>query len=508
MKETTGLQRWNTLDGKRQTFISDCEEYAGFTIPTVCPEHNQLSRGAKSSRHDFQSVGAQAVNHLTNKLILALFAPSRPFMRIDIPDEAKAQILALGITEPQLDEQFASTERRLVKRLDQLRSRPKLYEAIRNLIITGNVLLVLREGKPIRVMGIKKYCVSRDIEGDCSEIVICEEVTPDELDTTTREALAGKYNDETAVKYIKWLRRNDKNWELTHWVNDTALPSLSSQYKHEDMPYVPLVWNLSDEDNYGTGLVEDYAGDFFALSMLAEAEVKAAILASEFRWLVNPAGMTTPEDFEKSENGSALPGADGDITPLVSNNASSLQVIANTNSSYINRVGRAFLLGSAVTRDAERVTAEEIKMQAMELETSLGGVYSRLAVEFQLPIAQFLIRDTGIEIQGTQIEVVIITGLDALSRQADRDNLMAFLQDLTVLGALPPQVAARLRQDAITADLASARGLLSSRYVASEQEYQAAMQAQQEQAAAAAGQQAGAIAQAEAAAQPQPQQGA
>lgn len=503
MKENTGLHRWQTLNGKRAQFISDCEQFASFTIPTVCPEHSQLSRGAKSSRHDFQSVGAQAVNHLTNKLILALFAPSRPFMRIDIPDEVRAELLGIGLTEPQLDEQFASIERKLVKRLDQLRSRPKLYEAIRNLIVTGNVLLVMRKGRPIRVLGIKKYCVSRDIEGDCNEIVICEEVTPDELDDKTKADLNGKYNDETTVKYIKWLRKAGGKWSLTHWVNDQPVPRLDSQYKDEDMPYVPLVWNLSDEDNYGTGLVEDYSGDFFALSMLAEAEVKAAILASEFRWLVNPAGMTTPEDFEQSENGSALPGSEGDITPLVANNAQSLQIIANTNSTYINRIGRAFLLGSAVTRDAERVTAEEIKMQAMELETSLGGVYSRLAVEFQLPLAQFLIRDMDIQIADTDVEVVIITGLDALSRQADRDNLMAFLQDLTVLGALPPQVAARLRQDAITADLAGSRGLLSSRYVVSEQEYQAAMQAQQEQAAAAAGAQAGAVAQAEAAAQPQ-----
>lgn len=503
MKDVTGLSRWNTLNNLRASFIGDCEQFAKFTIPTVCSDQPQLSRAAKSSRHDFQSVGAQSVNHLTNKLILALFAPSRPFMRIDVPDEAKAEILRTGITEPQLDEQFAVAERRLVKRLDQLRSRPKLYEAIRHLIITGNVLLMLRKGRPIRVMGIKRYCVSRDIEGDANEIVICEEVTPDELDTKTRAALAGQYNDETKVKYVKWLKRDDAGWKLTHWVNDTHLVALDSQYNEDDMPYVPLVWNLSDEDNYGTGLVEDYSGDFFALSMLAEAEVKAAILASEFRWLVNPAGMTTPEDFEQSDNGSALPGAEGDITPLVSNNAQSLQVIANTNSTYINRIGRAFLLGSAVTRDAERVTAEEIRMQAMELETSLGGVYSRLAIEFQLPLAQFLLRDTGIEIKGTELDVVIITGLDALSRQADRDNLMAFLQDITVLGAIPPQVSARLRADAITSDLAGARGLLSSRYVASEQEYQAAMQAQQAQAAAAAGAQAGAVAQAEAAAQPQ-----
>ena len=57
------------------------------------------------------------------------------------------------------------------------------------------------------------------------------------------------------------------------------------------------------------------------------------------------------------------------------------------------RLGAAFLLNTAVTRDAERVTAQEIRMQAQELESSLGGVYSRLANELQLPLAKRLLQE-------------------------------------------------------------------------------------------------------------------
>lgn len=121
------------------------------------------------------------------------------------------------------------------------------------------------------------------------------------------------------------------------------------------MPYKVITWQLADNADYGSGLVEDYAGDFAAMSAMSEAQVRAAILACEFRWLVNPAGFTKPEDLEESENGAALPGNENDITPLTPGTGNNLQIIANVLESYVRRIGQGFLLASAVTRDAERV---------------------------------------------------------------------------------------------------------------------------------------------------------
>lgn len=44
------------------------------------------------------------------------------------------------------------------------------------------------------------------------------------------------------------------------------------------------------------------------------------------------------------------------------------------------------LLNSAVQRNGERVTAEEIRYVAGELEDTLGGVYSLLSQELQLSL--------------------------------------------------------------------------------------------------------------------------
>ena len=53
------------------------------------------------------------------------------------------------------------------------------------------------------------------------------------------------------------------------------------------------------------------------------------------------------------------------------------------------RLAAAFLLNSSVQRDAERVTAEEVRFMAQELESTLGGVYSVLSQEFQLPLSGY-----------------------------------------------------------------------------------------------------------------------
>src|SRR5690606_9716390 len=106
---------------------------------------------------DFQSVGAQAVNFLANKLILALFAPSRPFFRLEPSSEVKEEIAAAGAPQDEVDKLLASAEREAIKQLDKLAIRPKLYEAFKHLIITGNVGVIMDGEDIFRVVGLKKY---------------------------------------------------------------------------------------------------------------------------------------------------------------------------------------------------------------------------------------------------------------------------------------------------------------------------------------------------------------
>ena len=93
----SALGRWQELHGKRRGFLERLERYAAVTIPKVCLPEN-VDQNSNSIQHDWQSVGAQAVNHLLNKLMLAMFSPSQPFFRLDADAKLKAQLDASGLT--------------------------------------------------------------------------------------------------------------------------------------------------------------------------------------------------------------------------------------------------------------------------------------------------------------------------------------------------------------------------------------------------------------------------
>lgn len=490
--------RWSQLDGQRRGLITRCERYAAFTLPKLCTP-NGYNQNNDELAHDFQAVGPQVVNHLANKMMLALFAPSRPFFRLDADQATQSEIEQAGIPQTELTAKLAEAERFAVKELDRMALRPKLYEVLKHLIVTGNVLLCL-EDDSARVIGIKKYCVRRSLTGKLLELIIADKVVFDELEPEVQEQVRkyGSFEGDKMVTLYRWIKRNATGeYQMTQWVDGYHLPKeFDGKWPEAQLPYRVLTWDLSDDANYGTGLVEDYRADFAGLSTLSKAQVVGAVLASEFRWLVNPAGMTKVDDLENSENGSALPGSEGDVTIIQSGKSADLQITMSMVAEYVNRIGRGFLLGAQGIRDAERVTAEEIRLVANELETALGGAYSRTAVELQIPMAYWLMGKTGIGIDGSGFTPTVVTGLDALSRNGDLEDLKLWLADMAAVAQLPPPLLMELKVSAIGQALAAPRRVDITAFLKSPEEkaaeQEAARAAEMETEAASAGIQAGA----------------
>lgn len=480
---------WMRLKGRRRGLEKRWEQYAAFTLPRLFTSEN-WDEDTDELSHDWQAVGAQAVNHLTNKVMLALFAPSRPFMRLEADGTWLAEVSGQGIDPSLIEAALAQAELNAVKALDSIPgARSKLYLVISNLIVLGNVCMHLpkEKGIPPRIFNVAQYVVRRTGTGAIKQAIIKECLRFDELDPKVQQAVSAsgegsRYQPDTKVEHFRQIVRNDKGgYDLWQYVDRCKLPDdfHGAWPDEESLEYRFLTWNLKDGNHYGTGLVEDYRADFAGLSTLSEAQVKGAVLASEFRWLINPAGMTKVEDFENSENGSALPGQEGDINLVANSKPGDLQVVGAVVQDYIQRIGRGFLLGSAVTRNAERVTAEEIRMQAQELETSFGGTYSSIAVGIQLPMARWLLRNVNLDVKGTKLKITIVTGLDALSRSGDLDALRAALADLATLGQLK-QLVPELNSRAVTQAILAGHGLPASKYLRTEEEVQAEQQAQQQ----------------------------
>lgn len=480
----TAASEWSKLDNLRQAMLSRFERLAQLTIPSVLPpdhydaQQEQLTNGVNS-------LGCQAATHLVNKLMLAMFAPSRPFMRLDIEEQEKFKIMqTLGIEEDAITDSLAYGERAAMKALEQAGQRQQLFEITTHLVVVGNVLMDL-SGDEINVVGIRDYVVRRNARGKVTVIIIREKYIFEELDDEAKTEYLRVYpatRDDEVVDLYTWVQLKGGKYYSSVWVKDCRLSrSFDGTWTPESLPYRPLVWRLPAKQNYGVGRAEDYANDLAEHEGLSEAVSDGAALATSFKWLANPGGITRPEDITGSANGAVIPGSKDDMDLLYANIGQQLQSVMSIKQDVARRIGQGFLLNSAVTRDAERVTAEEIRIQAIELESSLGGNYSRQALDIQQPLSWWLLKKGKVEVKGTKIEPVVITGLDALSRNADRERMLTFLGDVAALDGIAPQTRMKLRERNIIADMAAGAGVERGRYVASEEEI-AAAQANDQQA--------------------------
>src|SRR6478752_1417567 len=480
----TAQECWSKLDGERQTMLRRFERYAALTIPKVCYQ-DEIVPEDTDDQHDYQSLGAQGTNHLTNKMMLALFAPSRPFFRADAGPDVKRELAEAGMTETQIVAALGQVERDSAAELDRRAQRPKLYTTLRHLIVVGNVLQILDDKKEaIRVIGVKRWCVKRNVEGKVQTLIVRECVKFGELEDAVQAAVADLgCQPEDKVEFYQWLKLVDGKYSMTQWVKDKQLPvEFNGDWPEASCPYRVLTWDLADESDYGTGLVEEYSGDIEAMSVLSEAIVNGGVLAAEFRWLLNPAGLTSAEEFQNSENGAVIPGKESDLQSVQGGpNPNALQMVQAVLDKYERRVAQGFLMNSAVIRDAERVTAEEIRMTAQELETAFGGVYSSLASSLQTPIAYWLMRAIKVP-KGLDLRITAVTGLEALSRNGDLDRLLQALEIFGKVAALPPQVLDRMEWKPFSDYVGNGVGIDLSPFFKTEEQYQQFLAANRAQA--------------------------
>lgn len=481
----TAESEWQNLNSKRSGLLDRAERLSEITIPSVCPD-DQYDSGRDSLTNGVTSLGAQCTTHLTNKLMLAMFPASNPFFRLAMSESDAQQFIAENeLTMDLLTEVLSQGERDALLQLEMSGGREGLYEAMTHLPIVGNVLMDARSKDKLEFIPLKEYVVRRARNADVLTVIIKQELAHCELSEDVLDHIdPQREGDPDHVRQLyTWCRRVRGKYRITMHVDQIELPysKFGSTYALDDCPLHPLTWRLPLGQHYGVGRVEDYFADFGTHEVISESLSDGAIMASQFRWLQNPTGITRPEDFQNSKNGDVIPGAANDLQLIFANVGQQLNTVLAISNTFQQRLGQGFLLNSSVTRQAERVTAEEIRLQAMELESSLGGVYSRIARDIQIPLAKWLMRKANLNIKGTKLRPVVITGLDALSRNADLERLMNFLANVTQLDQIQPETRMKLQESNIIADIAAGLGVSKKRYVASDDEIQQRMQQLQAQ---------------------------
>jgi hypothetical protein len=468
----------------RSSVLDRARDGAKLTIPSILPPdgHSEVTRLTTP----YQGIGARGVNNLASKLLLALLPPNAPFFRMVMDDFTMEKIAQREGMRAEVEKAFNKIERAVMSDIETSTIRVSSFEALKQLIVCGNVLCYLPTGGGMKVFRLDRFVVHRDPMGHVLEIIVKETVSPSVLPDGIRDAVSKELGGsvQKSADIYTHIQRKPNQWAVYQECKGIKVPGSQGQYPLDKSPWIPLRWTKIDGEDYGRGYVEEYLGDLRSLEGLTQSIVEGSAAAAKVLFLVNPNGTTQQKTLVDSPNGAVRAGRADDVSVLQVEKFADFRIAFQTIEIIQQRLSYAFLMNSAVQRSGERVTAEEIRYMAGELEDALGGVYSILSQEFQLPLVNrimFQMERAGKlpPLPRELMKPAITTGLEALGRGHDLNKLQMLLQVLSPLG--PEAVSTYLSTGDYIMRAGTSLGIDMAGLVRSEEEVQQMMQAQQQQ---------------------------
>lgn len=490
---------YTQLEGARWEYFFQGHKSSVLTIPSILPFDGQ---DRAHLPQNFQSIGARGVNNISSRLALTLFPPTLPFMRLEISPADRAELATDEEILSEIQKSLLSIEEQAVSEFDTDGWRPVVSSAMRLLVCTGNALIYDRGGKDSRpaVFDMRSYVVDRDPEGNLLTVVLRQQIGVTAARTALGHmadapgvqghlTLGSGFNTTTepTIELFTGARRTDEGrFEYWQEVAGVEVPD-SRTIKHaKDLPLLPLRFEPIECASWGRGYVEDYHGDLLSLEYLSRALVEGAAALAKIIWLIRPGSSTKAQTIAKAPNGAIRQGDPDDVGALQANKSQDMSIALNMSDRLAQRLSSNFLLSSSIQRNGERVTAEEIRLMAQELQDALGSVYASLADNVQRPIVEYLYgrmeRRGILENVPNSVKPVVASGLEGISRNHKVGRIQEFISTLNQLVG-PEQVSTILKVEEIAADLAAGLNLNVDRYILSEEEIAQNRLQQQQQAA-------------------------
>lgn len=444
--EGTAQARYCQLETLRLPFLTRARDCATLTVPYLMPPQGFTE--ADRLPTPYQSLGARGVRTLAAKLLLSLFPPNTPFFKFDLDDFVIQQMTGRPGMRGEVEKAMNARERATLLEMDAAQFRIVASLALQHLICSGNFLVYIPVKGRARGFRLDQYVVKRDPEGNVLEIIVKECVSPTVLPDGVREAALkaakDKGSDEKTAELYTHIKRIPGKWLAYQECGGIIIDSTRGSYPLDKCPWLALRLITQPGEDYGRSYVEEFLGDLDSLEGLSETLVEGSAAAARVVFLVKPNGTTQLKVIEKARTGDVRSGNAEDVGVVQTQKQADLAVAQKQAQEIASRISYAFLLNTSVQRQAERVTAEEIKYMAQELDDALGGVYALLSTEFQLPTVTVfedrMERNRKVPAlpKGTA-RPVITTGIEAIGRGIDLRNLRAFTAD--IVQTLGPQVA-------------------------------------------------------------------
>ena len=301
MLQQSAKERYETLKQHREHFLDRAQECSELTIPSLVPPDGFHS--STDLYNPFQSVGARGVNNLASKLLLLLLPPNSPFFRLSIAGQAKKDLDQQKEIKSEVEKSLATIEREVSSKIEQLALRVSVFEALKHLIVAGNVLTYLPKKGNMRVFPLTNFVCKRDASGNIIEIVIKETIHPTYLDDNTLERISEFEDykpDEECDLYTHIYKMDEKQFYTCQEVKGVKIETSIGTYPIDSLPYQALRMVRVDNEDYGRGYVEEFLGDLKSLEGLSQALVESAAASSKVVFMVRPNSVTRKKDLAQT----------------------------------------------------------------------------------------------------------------------------------------------------------------------------------------------------------------
>ena len=439
----TAKDSYAAMESARRPYLERARKASLLTLPSLIPPEGHNPGGEIVDAT--QSIGADAVNSLANKLLQAIL--NDPFFRLRPSADLASQLEEDPEFERAITLGLARVENIAMRDIDSKTDRVAVFEALKHLIVGGNALLMDDPDNGLKLFRLDKYVVRRDAFGVPLRIIVREVFEAEALSEEVRalvpnantvsqeEGRPGNLEELPAasVEIFTVVDRRDNRyfvWQET--ADGTQIPGSTSDMPISRMSWFALRMVRVEGEDYGRGRVEEYMGDLGMVEILSRAIGEGSVAAAKVVFLVKPNSTTKVKTLGDARNGAVVSGDPEHVGAVQMNKYNDFRVSAETLATVENRLRLAFLMNQAARRDGERVTAEEIRLIANELEQGLGGLYGLLTQEFQLPFIRnrlAVLQNRGItpRLPEGAVNPVIITGLEALDRSRDAERIIRYL---------------------------------------------------------------------------------
>lgn len=450
MQSMTAANRYSGLKADREPYLIRARRFSKVTIASLF--RNEGDNGTTETPEAWQSFGAYCVNNLASKLGLTVFPPGISPIRLDPSKQTIQELMKMAADEQAkgnlrlaIDKGLRESEMEFTQAITEDMDSAVFTKGMKYKLVGGTHGYQQYTDGTWRGIPLDTFVCLRDGQGNLLEFVIEDNLVWDTLPKSVREFLKSARPSEADAKtgkrspaykiclYTHGMLNEDGEWEIYQESCGYKIPNTEWTYQKDYLPFLFVPFNLLANEHYGRAYVEDYESDLQGLDggeeILTEGTAAAALLVR----LVKPGGVTNKEALAKARNGAVITGDGNDVSVLQANKGADFAALEKRVESKESRLARAFLLNFSVQRDAERVTAEEIRYLAQALNEQLGSLYLELVKSFQVPWAKLkmaalmrLKRMTPLPKK--QVDVRMATGAAALSRQAELQNL----DDLTM----------------------------------------------------------------------------